>query len=148
MPQSLARLHHHLIFSTKNRTPLIPDSIRKNLHAYVSTVLKNIGCPAILINSVDDHVHMLFEMSRTVTVSQAVEEVKKASSKWMKSDGGTPAFSWQAGYAIFSVSESSVDPVCKYIANQRDHHRKRSFEEEYQLFVKRYGLEWRDEENR
>jgi REP element-mobilizing transposase RayT len=142
MPQSLARLHHHLIFSTKNRAPLIAAAHRASLHAYMSTVLKNIDCPAILINSVDDHVHMLFEMSRTVTVSQAVEEVKKSSSKWMKADGKTPSFTWQAGYAVFSVSESSVDPVCKYIANQGEHHRKKTFQEELRSFLERHKVKY------
>jgi len=144
MPQSLARLHHHLIFSTKNRTPLISDVIRPNLHAYMSTVLKNIDCPVILINSVDDHVHILFGMSRTLSVSHAVEEVKKSSSRWMKSDGKTPRFSWQAGYAVFSVSESNVNTVCKYISNQGEHHRKKSFQDELRAFLERHKVKYNE----
>jgi REP element-mobilizing transposase RayT len=142
MPQSLACLHLHLIFSTKNRAPLIAGSIRDQLHGYIAGVLKNIGCPAILINSVDDHVHMLIELSRTVTVSQVVEEVKKSSSKWMKADGKSPSFSWQAGYAVFAVSESNVPAVGKYIADQEEHHRKKSFQEELRDFLDRHQVKY------
>lgn len=87
MPQSLARLHIHLIFSTKNRERLISDDVRDSLHAYMATVLQTRGCSPVLINSVEDHVHILFDLARTVTVSSTVEEVKKASSKWIKTQG-------------------------------------------------------------
>jgi len=87
MSQSLARLPIHFTFSTKNRERVIADAIREPLHAYMATVLGNIGCPAILINSVEDHVHILLELARTVPVSKAVEEAKKASSKWIKAQG-------------------------------------------------------------
>ena len=76
MPQSLARLHIHLIFSTKNRQRILRADVRQSLHAYMATVLQNLGCPAMLINSVEDHVHILFDLARTVSVSQAVEDVK------------------------------------------------------------------------
>jgi REP element-mobilizing transposase RayT len=141
MPQSLARLHIHLVFSTKNRDPIIHDTVRDTLHAYMAAVLQNYGCPAVLINSVNDHIHILFELSRTVSVSQAVEEVKKASSKWIKTQGPKFArFAWQAGYGAFAVSESNVDAVRNYIATQQEHHRKKSFQEEYRLFLKRHGV--------
>ena len=89
MPQSLARLHIHLIFSTKNRENLITDDVRSALHAYMASVLQNLGCHPVLINSVGDHVHLLFDLARTVAVSQAVEDVKKSSSKWIKTQGAT-----------------------------------------------------------
>ena len=131
MSQSLARLPIHLAFSTKNCERVIADAIREPLHAYMATVLGNIGCPAILINSVEDHVHILFELARTVPVSKAVEEVKKASSKWIKAHGAEFAdFAWQSGYGAFAVSQSNVPVVCEYIAIQRDHHRIKSFQEE------------------
>ena len=98
MPQSLARLHVHLIFSTKNRAPALHDGVRDALHRYMATVLQNLGCPAVLINSVADHVHLLFDLARTVAVSQAVEDVKKSSSKWIKTqDAQFVDFAWQAG---------------------------------------------------
>ncbi len=141
MPQSLARLHVHLVFSTKHRERLITDSVRDALHAYMATVLKNLGCPPILINSVPDHVHILFELARTVSVSQAVEEVKKSSSKWIKTQGTEFSFfAWQAGYGAFSVSESNVSTVRNYIARQQEHHRQKSFQEEYRAFLERHGV--------
>jgi putative transposase len=141
MPQSLARLYVHLIFSTKHRERLISDRVRDSLHAYMATVLQNFGCPPVLINSVDDHVHILFELARTVAVSHAVEEVKTTSSKWIKTQGLEFAgFAWQAGYGAFSVSESIVPTVREYIANQREHHRAKSFQEEYRAFLEKHGV--------
>lgn len=141
MPQSLARLHIHLIFSTKNRAPVLLDEIRPALHRYMAVVLQNLGCPPTLINSVEDHVHILFDLGRTVAVSEAVEAVKKSSSKWIKTQGAELAgFSWQAGYGAFAVSESNVSAVREYIANQREHHREKSFQEEYRTFLERHGV--------
>ena len=141
MPQSLASLHIHLIFSTKNREAIISEKIRPDLHAYMATVLNNLGCPALLINSMDDHVHLLFDLGRTVSVSTVVEEVKKTSSKWIKTKGESfSLFAWQAGYGAFAVSESNVAEVRAYIANQAEHHRKRSFQEEYRSFLERHRI--------
>lgn len=141
MPQSLARLPIHLVFSTKNRERIITDSVRDSLHAYMATVLENLGCHAHLINSVEDHVHILFELARTVAVSQAVEEVKKASYKWIKTQGAELAgFAWQAGYGAFAVSESNVPAVREYIAGQQEHHRLKSFQEEYRAFLQRHRI--------
>jgi REP element-mobilizing transposase RayT len=141
MPQSLARLHVHLVFSTRNREPLITDAVRDALHAYMATVLQNLGCAPVLINSVEDHAHLLFDLSRTVAISQAVEDVKKASSKWIKTQGPEFAsFAWQSGYGAFAVSESNVDAVREYIANQREHHRRKSFQEEYRQFLERHRI--------
>ena len=141
MPQSLARLHIHLVFSTKNRERLITDAVRDSLHRYMATVLQNFGCPPVLINSVADHVHILFELGRTVAVSDAVEEVKKTSSKWIKTQGDEfAAFAWQAGYGAFAVSESNVPAVRDYVAGQAEHHRRKSFQEEYRAFLERHGI--------
>ena len=140
-PQSLARLHIHLIFSTKNRVRILQDGIRPSLHAYMAAVLQNLDCPPLLINSSEDHVHVHFELARTVSVSQAVEEVKKSSSKWIKSQGTEfTGFAWQAGYGAFAVSESNVPAVRDYIASQQEHHRKKSFQEEYRTFLERHGV--------
>jgi REP element-mobilizing transposase RayT len=143
MAQSLASLHIHLIFGTKNRQAFLSEKIRPDLHAYMATVLKNLGCRALLINSMDDHVHILFDLGRTVSISAAVEEVKKTSSKWIKTQG-TPfsMFAWQAGYGAFAVSESNVAEVRAYIANQAEHHRKKSFQEEYRSFLARHGIDY------
>ena len=146
MPQSIARIHIHLIFSTKNREPLLHDSIRDSLHRYLATVLQNLGCPPVLINSVNDHVHILFELGRTVAVSQAVEEVKTASSKWVKTQGAEfVRFAWQAGYGAFAVSESNVEAERKYIVGQPEHHRKKSFQEEYRAFLEKHRVAFDEE---
>jgi len=143
MPQSLANIYVHLIFSTKDRFPFLKDDVRDELHAYMATVLANLKCPAVLINSVEDHVHILFNMSRTVALATAVEEVKKTSSKWIKTKSAMLAkFSWQAGYGGFSVSESNVGKVANYIQGQEEHHRVKSFQEEYREFLEKHKIEY------
>jgi putative transposase len=141
MPQSLAQLHIHLVFSTKSRMAMLPDSVRDSLHRYMAAILQNLGCPPVLINSVEDHVHILFDLARTVSVSEAVEQVKKASSKSIKTQGPEfAAFAWQAGYGAFAVSQSNVATVREYIANQQEHHSKRSFQDEYLALLERHGI--------
>ncbi len=141
MPQSLARLYVHLIFSTKHRERVITDAVRPSLHAYMARVLQNFRCPPVLINSVEDHIHILFELGRTVFISQAVEEAKTTASKWIKTQGPAFAgFAWQSGYGAFSVSESNVSAVREYIAGQAEHHRHKSFQEEYRAFLERHGV--------
>jgi len=141
MPQSLASLHIHLVFSTKNREPLITDNVRAELHAYMAVVLQNLGCTPVLINSVEDHIHLLFDLGRTTSISKAVEDVKKSSSKWIKTQGAEFAgFAWQAGYGAFAVSESNVETVRQYVANQREHHRKKTFQEEFRQFLERHRI--------
>ena len=141
MAQSLARLHAHLIFSTKNRQPLVHDSVRDALHSYMAVVLQDLQCPASIINSVEDHIHVLFLLSRTHAVSDVVEKLKTASSKWMKRQGQPfSAFSWQTGYGIFSVSESQKETVERYIARQAEHHRKTTFQDEYRVFLQRHRV--------
>jgi len=120
---------------------LLHDSVRDSLHRYMAVVLQNFGCSPDLINSVEDHVHILFDLGRTVAVSSAVEEVKKSSSKWIKTqDVNLADFAWQGGYGAFAVSESQVPSVRAYIANQREHHRKRTFQEEYRSLLERHGI--------
>jgi putative transposase len=141
MPQSLARLCIHLVFSTKNRAPILHDYIRSDLHAYMATTLKNLDCPALIINSVDDHAHVFLSLGRTIPVSQVVENLKKSSSKWIKTQGEEFSdFSWQAGYGAFSVSESNVPAVREYIESQAEHHRTVSFQDEYRAFLNKHGI--------
>jgi REP element-mobilizing transposase RayT len=140
MPQSLARLHVHLVFSTKHRALLLHDGIRDDLHRYLARVLQTIGCPPVLINSVADHVHTLFELGRTAAVSSVVEEVKTTSSRWIKTQGDEFAeFRWQAGYGAFAVSASAVPAVREYIAGQREHHQAQSFLDEYRATAQEHG---------
>jgi REP element-mobilizing transposase RayT len=141
MPQSLARILVHLIFSTKNRAPLLSLDLQAELHPYLSTVLNNDGCPAIEAGGVEDHVHLLFGLSRTLTVAQVVENVKTSSSKWIKKqDASLSHFYWQAGYGAFSVSQSNAAAVVHYIQNQAEHHRRESFQDEFRKFLRRHQI--------
>ena len=143
MPQSLANLYVHLIFSTKDRAPYLSPSVRPDLHAYMATVLANLNSPAVLINSVADHVHVLFNMGRTVTLALVVEDVKKSSSKWIKTHGAAlEGFAWQAGYGAFSVSESNVPKVANYIRDQDEHHRMKTFQEEFRTFLAKHKIQF------
>lgn len=143
MPQSLAKNAIHLIFSTKERRPSLNDKVRPDLHAYMATVLKNMECPALLINSVEDHVHVLFLLHRTVALSTAVGDLKKSSSKWLKTQAShLEAFTWQAGFGAFSVSESNIPTVRKYIENQQEHHREVSFQDELRVFLEKHGVDY------
>ena len=141
MSQSLASLPVHLVFSTKNRPSFLHKPVRSELHAYMASVLQNLECIPILINSSDDHVHALFILGRTVSLSRAVEDVKKYSSKWLKTKGSEfPEFAWQKGCAAFAVSASNVAEVKAYLANQEKHHRVKSFQDEYRAFLERHGV--------
>ena len=141
MSQSLTNVLVHLIYSTKNRERLITDAVRDELHRYSAAIFKTCGCPAILINSVEDHVQRCSPLARTAAISDVVEEVKKSTSKWIKTKGTAfSQFYWQSGYGAFSVSQSNLDQVLKYVANQAEHHRRKTFQEEYREFLKRHGI--------
>jgi putative transposase len=139
MPQSLANILIHVIYSTKGRRPLISDDVRAGLHGYMAGVLKNLESPALIINSVTDHVHILCQLSKNVATCKLLEEVKKSSSKWMK-EQGVLDFAWQNGYGVFSVSQSNVGAVRKYIESQAEHHKKRDFKAEFREFCKRHDV--------
>ena len=143
MPQSLARVVLHVVFSTKNRVPFLRDAeVRTRMHAYMAGVLQHIGCEPILINGVEDHVHILCNLSRTVTIAQLAEEAKKSTSKWMKEQGAhCRDFFWQGGYGSFSVNQSNVEKVCTYIATQEEHHRAVSFQDEFRALCRKHGIE-------
>ena len=141
MSQSLAKILLHLIYSTKNRERIIRDEIRDELHRYTAGILKELESPAILINSVEDHVHILYAHSKNLSLSKVVEEVKTGSSKWIKTKGAEySGFYWQTGYCAFSVSQSGVMDVVEYIQWQKEHHRRKTFQEEYREFLKRYEV--------
>lgn len=147
MPQSLSAVFVHLIFSTKNRDPLLaPRNLAMDTHSYLAGISSRLGCHPVLINGVEDHVHLLVRLSRTVTQADLVKELKRASTLWLlEQTPETSAFSWQAGYGIFSVSVSNLDQVSAYISNQEEHHRKVTFQEELRLFLQRHELEWEED---
>ncbi len=140
MPQSLSKVLVHLIFSTKNREPLIGTETRSRLHAYMVGILDNLKSPSLQTGGVADHVHTLVRLHRTISQADLIEELKKSSSKWMKSNGGWPGFTWQAGYGAFSIGESQADAVIRYIQNQEQHHQKVSFQDEFRKFLERYKV--------
>jgi len=143
MPQSLASILIHLVFSTKQREPFINPEIEPELHAYLATVFRECGSPALTIGGDRDHIHALFRLSRIWTIADVVEEVKKRSSKWIKTKGrGFGPFHWQAGYGAFSIGQSNVAALKRYIAKQKEHHRRRSFQEEYLELLRKYDVEY------
>ena len=141
MPQSLARVLVHLVFSTKNREPLIAIDHRDRMFAYLGGALNGIDCPVIRVGGMPDHVHLLFVQSRTRSLSKVVEEVKKESSKWAK-EHIHPGFFWQNGYGAFSVSPSIVAKTTDYIENQETHHRVLTFQDELRALLRKHGIEW------
>jgi putative transposase len=143
MPQSLAKIYIHLIFSTKNREPLLPDEIRPELHKYMAGILRDLQSPSIEINTEPDHAHVLLTLARTLSISQVVQELKSGSSAWLHKHSVAYAnFHWQNGYGAFSVSQSGVVETRAYIRNQREHHRGKTFQEEFREFLRRYEIEF------
>ena len=142
MPQSLSSILIHLVFSTKHREPFITPEIEADLHDYMGGIFRRCECPSLLIGGTADHIHALFVLSRTKTVASVVEDVKSSSSKWIKAKGGLwQNFYWQAGYGAFSVSQSGLEKVKSYIANQKQHHGQTTFQDEYRLLCQKYGVE-------
>jgi putative transposase len=139
MSQSLANILIHAVWSVKERRPLISDTARVGLHGYMAGILKNLESPAVIINSVADHVHVLCQLSKNIAACKLVEEVKKSSSRWMK-EQGIPEFGWQSGYGAFSVSQSNADAVREYIDKQPEHHQKRDFKDEFREFCRRHNV--------
>ncbi len=143
MPQSLAKIYIHLVFSTKNRERVLPDHLRTDLHSYMGGTLNGIGCRPIEINSEPDHVHVLFVMTRTESLSDVVGQLKKSATDWLRAhDPALAEFHWQGGYGAFSVSQSAVEEVRAYIRNQREHHKRVSFQDEFRALLKRYEVEF------
>ena len=143
MGQSLVKNYLHIIFSTKYRQPLIIESVEDELYSYLGGICKELECPPIKIGGYYDHVHILCMLSKKIALMKLLEEVKSHSSKWMKTkDDSLNTFYWQDGYGAFSVNPSEVDAVINYIANQKEHHRRKTFENEYRAFLKKYNMDY------
>ena len=143
MPQSLSSVLIHLVFATKNREPFITPEVESELHAYLATVRRECDSPSLLIGGTKDHVHILCALSRKIAVADLIEEIKKRSSKWIKTkDARLRNFQWQTGYGAFSIGRSNVEALKRYIAGQKEHHRGRTFEDEYRALLLRYGVEF------
>ncbi len=143
MGQSLVKNYLHIIFSTKHRQPFITDDIEDELHAYLGGICKNLDCLPIKVGGYADHIHILCMLSKKIALMKLLEEIKSHSSKWIKTQGEAFSnFYWQDGYGAFSVNPSEVDIVIRYIDNQKEHHAKKTFQEEYRAFLKKYQVEY------
>ena len=143
MPSSLGKIYLHLIFSTKNREKIIDPKIEESLYKYIFVCLENSGSYPIIVGGYLDHIHILFCLHRTKSVSKTVEHIKSVSSKWMKRQGEKYMnFYWQKGYAIFSVDYRGLPKVKKYIQNQKQHHESKGFKVECRLFFEAYEIEY------
>jgi REP element-mobilizing transposase RayT len=144
MPQSLSVVYLHLVFSTKERRPFFRDrAMRNELHAFLGGISKQLDCPSIIIGGVADHVHILSRFGRTITQAEWVKELKRVSNGWVREHGRDYLhFEWQRGYAAFSVSPSDLGQLKHYIANQEEHHRRITFQDELRELFRTNGQEW------
>lgn len=143
MPQSLAFLLVHLVWSTKYRAPVLGPAVRPGLHAYLAAVARNTGCECYRAGGVADHVHLAIRLTRIITVAKLVEELKVSSSKWLKTQSpDLGRFAWQRGYGAFSVGQQGLERLCRYIATQEEHHRRRTFQAEYRTVLTQCGIEY------
>jgi REP element-mobilizing transposase RayT len=143
MGQSLSSVLVHLVFSTKKRYPFITPEVEKELFPYLATVFRNAGCPTLAINGTEDHIHILFALSRTKTIADMVEEAKTSTSKLLKPKSRIlQKFEWQTGYGAFSIGRSQLERVVKYIRDQKEHHRRRTFQDELRMLLKKYEIEY------
>lgn len=140
MPQSLVKILVHVVFSTKNRVDLIHPEIEAKLYGYIHGIVENNKSKLIIGNGTANHGHLLISMGKTVDVSDLVGDIKRDSSVWMKQHESS--FYWQEGYGAFSIGESQVPRVMKYIADQKERHAKRTFEDEYRGLLKRYNVDY------
>ncbi len=143
MGQSLVKNFVHLVFSTKYRQPLITPAIEAELHTYIGGICKKLECPPVKVGGYTDHIHVLCLLSKKITLMKLMEEMKSHSSKWIKTKGTEFSnFYWQDGYGAFSVNPAEVNTVIHYIENQKEHHSKKIFQEEYRAFLKKYKVEY------
>ena len=142
MPQSLARILVHAVFSTQGRRPFLQKmTFRSEVHCYLGGILKHQGCEPIEIGGIEDHVHILSTLSRTASISEIIKEVKRGSSLWVKEQDATLGpFAWQSGYGAFSIGFSQVEAVRLYIRNQAEHHRRYSFQDEFRRMLACYQV--------
>lgn len=142
MPSTHSSLHYHLVFSTKDRQPLITKDLRERLHAYLGGIVKGIGGVSLAIGGVEDHVHLLVGLQTAHRVDYFTRDLKADSSEWVHKQIGKKLFAWQKGYGVFSVSPSNIDGVKRYVLSQERHHQRKSFQEEYIELLRASGIEY------
>jgi len=145
LPQSLSFVVIHVIFSTKDRRPFINDMHAEKAYAYMAGVARNTGCECYRVGGMADHVHLAIRLSRTITIAGLVEELKTSSSRWMKAaPANLTDFAWQRGYGCFSVGPQDLDALIAYIDDQQRHHETRTFQDEFRMFLKKYGVDFNE----
>jgi putative transposase len=143
MPQSLVCLNNHVVFSTKNREPLIDAELAPRLYGYIGGIVRNTGSVLLAVGGIEDHIHLLVSLGRTTSIADFVRNVKTNSSLWVhETFPERSAFGWQSGYGAFSVSKSVIPRVKDYIAMQREHHRRETYQEESLRFLREHDLEY------
>jgi putative transposase len=143
MSQSLTKIYAHLIFSTKSRERWLGDEIRPRVHGYLATVVRDLDSPWVVVGGVEDHVHILFDIGKKTAPIKFVEQVKRESSKFVKTLGPKySSFYWQRGYGMFSVSPKDRDEAESYVRDQEQHHRERSFQDEYRAMLLQYEVDF------
>ena len=146
MSQSLNKIYIHIIFSTKNREDLLPEKNLNEIHSYIGGIINQNLCKSIIIGGTANHIHILCELTSTVSTAILLQEIKRSSSKWIKGKYSQYSnFAWQSGYAAFSVSQSKVETVTRYILGQKEHHKKMTFQDELKMFLKEYQVEYNEE---
>jgi putative transposase len=147
MPHSLSRVIIHLVFSTRHRHRILGDEMRDRLHAYMGALVRDCGCEMLRINSVEDHVHIMFGLGRSVTLSTVAMKVNAYSSQWLKSQGPQYRhFRWSTGYAVFSVSYFGIERLGRYIDGQQEHHRRRTSPHELRMLLRQHRVEFKEED--
>ncbi len=143
MAQSHGKIYLYIIFHVKTSSPKIEEQHLERVHSYIGQVINSTGCQVIRVGGVADHVHVLCLLSRNETVSHLIEEMKRNSSRWIKTlSPKYEHFAWQGGYAVFSVSQSIVEKTVDYINHQKNHHQKVAFHDEYVQFLKLYHIDY------
>ena len=145
MVQSLSKLYVHVMFHIKNNECRIKPEDEAELYSYIGGLLKISKSVPLIINGTENHIHVLFIMSKNISLADLIEDIKRNSSRWIKTKGiHYKNFEWQGGYSGYSVSQSKVEIVKKYIENQKNHHKQQSFEQEYVQFLKEYGIDYNE----
>ena len=143
MAQSLRKVIIHIIFSTKDREPWLDAKVQPRMHGYLATLCRDLGGELVHVGGVSDHVHVVTTLPRIMSQAELIEQIKKASSKWIKALGAQyRGFFWQRGYGVFSVSPSQLESVLKYVDGQEEHHRTRTFQDEYRELLQRHAVDF------
>lgn len=143
MANTYTSLHYHIIYSTKGRAPFIKPAIEEKVWSYMAGIAKDNDCFVHRIGGIEDHVHLVISIPASLAVARVVQLIKGGSSRWIHETFADLAdFGWQVGYGAFTVSKSNLPDVIQYAANQREHHRERTFVEEYRLFLEKHDIDF------